>query len=346
MDHFILHTHLDRGHDDNDDELIVSLTSMEDSSKEIIDLTGDHEVIVLDSDSENTAPGPSNISAARHSPSQVNGDTIEPSAATRLSSQSTMRTRPSSVEPGSNSHGQDDKRKKARRKKKRKSGVVMEKEDGEEGEIEELSAVAEERREDDKSVEEDVDVAVSDMKSSKGKEREKERGGILSRGASPEHRRSASAEDGADSMSRPNTPKEPRKRDKKRKRREKGRPRDRDNWRTRSESQERPTEELPLFFIDEKPAEVSVNLKSTTEPTPSKPAPALADAVKDTPPVLLLPAHVMVFEDNGNAPIEIIPLPPSLDSDDENFIEYLNYDDNRRVRASLASDDFVGSHAL
>ncbi|TFY68190.1 hypothetical protein EVJ58_g1168 [Rhodofomes roseus] len=54
---------------------------------------------------------------------------------------------------------------------------------------------------------------------------------------------------------------------------------------------------------------------------------------KDEQPTedLLLPAHVSVFDQEGVDSAPIVS-PPSSDSEDESYIEYLDYDDDRKVR--------------
>lgn len=79
------------------------------------------------------------------------------------------------------------------------------------------------------------------------------------------------------------------------------------------------------FFIDDTPAEIPDVAKLKTIGDSSKPTGEGADA-----PPLLLPAHVSVSDHNGDAPVQIIA-PVAIDSDDDDYIEYLDYDDDRRV---------------
>ncbi|KAI0082541.1 hypothetical protein K474DRAFT_1767819 [Panus rudis PR-1116 ss-1] len=74
-----------------------------------------------------------------------------------------------------------------------------------------------------------------------------------------------------------------------------------------------------LFFFDDKPADV---------PTSAKPAPppSLNQSKED---VLLLPAHVSVVGQPGVIPVEILP-PENPGSEDDDFIDYLDYDDDRK----------------
>lgn len=87
--------------------------------------------------------------------------------------------------------------------------------------------------------------------------------------------------------------------------------------------------DIPLgpsaFFVDDKPAEIPDVAKLKATGDSSKPKGEGAD-----PPPLLLPAHVSVSDHNGDAPVQIIA-PVVIDSDDDDYIEYLDYDDDRRV---------------
>lgn len=300
-------------------------------SKEIIDLTSDREIIVLDSEPEDTTAGPLKLPITR-SPPPSQQSAQASSTVVNATPCSATQTRSNSLEVGSSSQGQDDKRRKARRKK-RKSSVVVEKEDGEDGEIEEVLVTEKEQPVHSLGASDDPE-SYTETKSSKGKEKERDSRRVLSRGGSPECWRTASAEEREDSTPRPKNPKDARKREKKRKRRDKVRQRDQDGQRARSETPNKAAEELPLFYIDEEPADIPVSSKPTTDPLPNKPAPKPNETAQGNPLGLLLPAHVTVFEDNGDIPIEILP-PPPLDSEDDDYIEYLDYDDNRRVSTFL-----------
>jgi hypothetical protein len=83
-----------------------------------------------------------------------------------------------------------------------------------------------------------------------------------------------------------------------------------------------------LFFIDVKPAPVP----STNGPTLSRPPAAGTGETSTDAPALFLPAHVSVLPSaNGSSvPVKIIE-ETEVHSDDEEFIEYLDYDD-RKVR--------------
>lgn len=74
-----------------------------------------------------------------------------------------------------------------------------------------------------------------------------------------------------------------------------------------------------LFIFDGTAAPIVVE---DISPTP-EPAESNGDGNK-----LLLPSHVAIFHDNGPIPVEVIP-PQKLSSDDEEYIEYLDYEDRK-----------------
>ena len=90
----------------------------------------------------------------------------------------------------------------------------------------------------------------------------------------------------------------------------------------------RPAEPDNLFFEDVVRTEVPITVNIRERPQPS-PQPVEAS---DKPAVdLLLPAHVSVLDqDPSGNPQQPAPLPAS-DSEDGDYIEYLDYDDDRRV---------------
>jgi protein AIR1/2 len=77
-----------------------------------------------------------------------------------------------------------------------------------------------------------------------------------------------------------------------------------------------------LFFFDATPAPVVTEStqRSTAQPESSKSA---ADR-------LLLPSHVSILSAgaDGAVPVEIVPQLP-VDSEEENYIEYLDYEDRK-----------------
>jgi protein AIR1/2 len=78
-------------------------------------------------------------------------------------------------------------------------------------------------------------------------------------------------------------------------------------------------DEPGLFIFDGTAAPIAVE---DISPTP-EPAESNGDGNK-----LLLPSHVAIFHDDGPVPVEVIP-PPVPSSDDEEYIEYLDYDDRK-----------------
>ncbi|RDB22705.1 Protein air1 [Hypsizygus marmoreus] len=96
----------------------------------------------------------------------------------------------------------------------------------------------------------------------------------------------------------------------------------RENRRRRSYSPHRqktpPSKEPDLFFIDIQPAPLppTAIFKPTSDDAPETPV-----------HTLLLPAHVSVF---GAEPVEILP-PSSADLDEEDYIEYLDFDDRKDI---------------
>jgi protein AIR1/2 len=75
-----------------------------------------------------------------------------------------------------------------------------------------------------------------------------------------------------------------------------------------------PTDTTPLFFVDVEP--VPIPAAHILDPS------TVPDELGDK---LLLPAHVSIF---GLAPVEILPT-SNTDLDDEDYIEYLDYDDRK-----------------
>lgn len=97
-------------------------------------------------------------------------------------------------------------------------------------------------------------------------------------------------------------------------RRESSRERDSDRKRSRRE-RERDIPNDELFVLDATPAVLPAAARY------------IAATTVEEPSELILPAHVSVF---GETPAPILPTEP-LDSDEEDYIEYLDYD-NRKVR--------------
>ena len=88
-----------------------------------------------------------------------------------------------------------------------------------------------------------------------------------------------------------------------------------------------------LFYVDVLPAQVSVSVKPTI-PGEKRPDSDCATNNEMDHSKLLLPEHVSVFGvgENGAGPVEIIgPPTPKSGDEDEDFIEYLDYDDRNKV---------------
>ncbi|EED82859.1 predicted protein [Postia placenta Mad-698-R] len=81
--------------------------------------------------------------------------------------------------------------------------------------------------------------------------------------------------------------------------------------------------ETPVFFVDVQKTEVHI-------PAQPNGIPEEKTNGEPEPPVLLLPVHVSVFGEDGVEPVEILA-PAPHESDDESYIEYLDYDDDRRA---------------
>jgi hypothetical protein len=96
--------------------------------------------------------------------------------------------------------------------------------------------------------------------------------------------------------------------------------------RRRSTSPPSPSHNSALFFVDVQPAEV----KPSDKPSVHGAIPVVVD---DEARNLLLPAHVSVFGvAEGSIPVEILP-PSDSEGQDDDYIEYLDYDD-RKVSCS------------
>lgn len=309
------------------------------NEKEIIDLTGEHEVIVLDSDRE--TPSPSKARSARAANGRNGGKSSSKPVSGRSSqSGAVARGHTPEQEAGSNSQS---KPKKPRRKKKRKHTVV--KEGGEDGELAEFESAA-------VSVEPSREPSTertpggSGKSSPKGKNSAKKNKPKGSRAPSEEVADVTDSDEGNDTeddidaiLEELGTPRDHgkskavRKRERKRKRRDRVLRRDQEEGPSRKRS--RSPEAAQLFYVDDKPAEIPPNAKFISSAPSAQPTISVQKGeIEDVQ--LLLPSHISVLKDVGDAPIEIIQQPP-VDSDDD-YIEYLDYDDDRRVRSLL---DFV-----
>ncbi|CCM03346.1 uncharacterized protein FIBRA_05475 [Fibroporia radiculosa] len=94
-------------------------------------------------------------------------------------------------------------------------------------------------------------------------------------------------------------------------------------------SSKRENENAPIFYIDVQKTEMSGSLTKTTT--------SIAYSEKENertqvdPPVLILPSHVSVFSGNGVDPVQILSPPHEEGDEEDNYIEYLDYDDDRRA---------------
>lgn len=79
------------------------------------------------------------------------------------------------------------------------------------------------------------------------------------------------------------------------------------------------TGEPGLFIFDGTAAPIALEDSSAT------PEPVESNGDGDK---LLLPCHVAILHDDGVIPAEILP-PPKLSSDDDEYIEYLDYEDRK-----------------
>jgi hypothetical protein len=88
-----------------------------------------------------------------------------------------------------------------------------------------------------------------------------------------------------------------------------------------------------LFYVDTVPVRV---------PAPTIPWETPSDTTGEIILDLLLPEHVSVFgpEVNGERPVEIIgPTPPTFENED--FIEYLDYDDRNKVIFAISTRNLI-----
>ncbi|KAI0371528.1 hypothetical protein BV20DRAFT_1120573 [Pilatotrama ljubarskyi] len=128
--------------------------------------------------------------------------------------------------------------------------------------------------------------------------------------------------------------------------RDRHRDREGDRSRRRSHSRERskrkrehiPEPSAPLFFEDVTPADVPGTVKPEENVAgPSKPAQLTnsttsAGSSEKSEKDLLLPAHVLVVEGEEDADTSELKVPtPEGSDDDEDYIDYLDYDDDRRA---------------
>ncbi|KAL6307200.1 hypothetical protein BKA93DRAFT_728235 [Sparassis latifolia] len=81
-----------------------------------------------------------------------------------------------------------------------------------------------------------------------------------------------------------------------------------------------------LFFVDVNHSDLPSSMKLNEQ----QPGSSGKTPEQEETPMLLLPAHVSVFGEGGVDPVEILP-PSNPVSDDDDYIEYLDYDDDRKA---------------
>ena len=294
------------------------------ADKEIIDLTADdREVIILESGDESNER--STKRARMSPPGPANDGGVQDAGH-------------SAALDGSHT-GAEGKEKRSRRtgRKKRKKMSVVGDEDGEIIEVEFTEESGQVSRGDSREQTE-AEGQSQDVPEKSGKAKAKDSAirSLLDRLADAEDGPVEHMEGGLHKSS--SDSKDRKKRKKKRKRGDS----DRERTTTASTNQYSATNEAGdtslgpnLFYIDDTPADVPTDAKLPDLAPLPKPTSASASSTKadDDKARLLLPAHVSVFDDEGDADesLQIIPPPPS-DSENESYIEYLDYDDDRRVR--------------
>lgn len=308
--------------------IYLSLHSMGVDTQEIIDLTEDDKVIVVGSDSDDGAPTPAKRSISRKSRPVRDEDTNGRSNQPEESSQAILTPGQSTPEAGSSSQAQEGKQRKPRRKKKRKQVVLAEQKDGEEGEIVEVDVTEESAAVSREQSSERIASGSGEKSGTKSKRKHREQetssngNGAWVSGQDVEAMPVNLEETNGPVES--TTSKRPGKHERKRKRRERERESELPS-RPRSRSPESP----PLFFVDNHPAEIPSNARPPVPPAIAQAKPAESKGDEEGPS-LLLPPHVFILEGDVDIPVEILP-PPPADSDEDDYIEYLDYDDDRRV---------------
>ncbi|KAI0089241.1 hypothetical protein BDY19DRAFT_132957 [Irpex rosettiformis] len=291
------------------------------SSQEIIDLTRSDgpEVIVLDDD------GPSQSSTGKEP--RRSGAAKETKRDTPLEEDSEVIVIEDEEEQQSSKPSK--KRKKARRKKKRSLVDAEGGEDGEVLEVETANTSTQISREvsDVDSIGQEQDVP-SRTPGKRSKRNAKERLGLLARITDvpallqQDLIEDNSEDDGDDTL---DGSKSSNKLKRKRKTREKPRANRKPSKQNKEPSP--PSDEPPPFFIDNGPAELPNNSLSVLPPPVLLAPLAVSDgSIHTDNNKLLLPPHVSVLYLNGDTPIVEIKAPEPLDSDEEDYIDYVDYD--------------------
>ncbi|KAH8092453.1 hypothetical protein BXZ70DRAFT_454075 [Cristinia sonorae] len=289
-------------------------------SPEVIDLTSSPapEYIVIDSD------GDDNSSVIRLPKQKAKRQHSKSSLLDRMTGAHGERLRENSGEI-SNSGG--DAKPKRRKKKKKKVAVVVDgapevEDENEEGEVksDEVGNGREGKGNDEEEVGEIPQAVPSLLDRLSGVERPPKPTSAKRKNSDPGH--------GAEPTSERSS--------KKRKRKESGKENDGDSGgqKPRSPSPERKREgpssstAEELFFVDLTPAEIPVTVKIPMNSTRPSTQTSGSAAVEEVVQKLLLPAHVSLLENvNGVEPVEISD-PTPQDTDEESYIDYLDYGDN------------------
>lgn len=303
---------------------------MDDGDQEIIDLTksDEPEIIMLDDDdsAQDTSAGKESRSSnasgqAKHDISREDGEVV----IVIDDDTEQQTTKPSK------------KRKKPRRKKKRSVVIAEGGEDGEVVEVETANNSEQVSREVSDDDSDDEERVASNASSSK---KTKEGPSLLARiqdapGPVEHDQEEDVSERNADDDS-PDKPETSSKAKKKRKVREKQRVNKKPSKRNAEPSP--PLDEPPPFFVDASSAELP-NSVMTVLPPPALLAPlgAVEGSTSTNIDKLLLPPHVSVLELNGKTPIVEIKAPQPLDSDEEDYIDYVEYDGDQVVSKPVAA---------
>ncbi len=315
--------------DDALPQLIFVLTSLysDMESQEIIDLTKFDAVEVIDVDA---APN-----ELQHSPA-------DPKRATPLKENTSVIVVEDDLDQQTSKLSK--KRKKPRRKKKR---AIVDVDGGEDGEVLEVETaddsaqISREVSDEESASEEPVVSTPSSTKKRKTKSSAKGQLNLLARisdaSTSVNHGLNGDRydEDRDEHRDQSKTPSRTRK---KQKVREKQRA-NRQLGKQDAELSPPPPDEPPPFFIDDKPTELPNNSKGTLPPPALLASPAANEpstsTSKATSDKLLLPPHVSVLEFDGDLPIVEIKAPEPLDSEEEDYIDYVDYDGDQVVSTPL-----------
>jgi protein AIR1/2 len=286
---------------------------MEDSGKEIIDLTNpdDREVIILDSD----LPSP-------------------PSSKSRVSNDKRKATREEDTEVIAIENDLEQSisksSKKSKRTRKKRKRTVVGAEDGEIVEVGTVNTSAQVSGEgsSDKSEDEEQHFMVVNPAVKQKKRNGEERISLLARLST------IPVTESQDVASEPVRPlgksKGTSKAEKKRKKREQQREPTIIDKKNPIPSSDEP----PPYFIDDRPSDTSTFATALPPPVllaSSAVVESNHSTAEQETTLLLLPPHVSVIEHNGDTPIVEIKAPVPDDSEDGDYIDYVQYDDDQVV---------------